>query len=431
MTTFQQFGLKPFLEEAIERIGFTTPTPIQEAMIPLILKGKSAIGQAHTGTGKSHSFLIPIIERIDPSTPIVQAVIAAPTRELADQLYEAALELVEGTDIQVTAAIGGTDKERLKGRLRNVPHLLVGTPGRIKDVVADQAITIHQAKILVIDEADLSFDMGFIEEIDAFAQTMPKDLEMYVFSATIPEKLKPFLMKYMEKPEHVSIGRKQSLIENMHYSLVPMRSSNKYTKLKEIMATMNPYLAIIFTNTREHADQLADQLAADGIKVGRIHGDLSPRERKRMMKLVRELEFQYIVATDLAARCIDIPGVSHVINYEIPENIEFFVHRVGRTARAGLQGHAITLYSPDEEELVAQIEALEIPFQHEEVKNGEWVEVKQRQARKKRVRDEQDIDKLAKSAIRKPKKVKPGYKKKMKRQVEDFKRKERRKMRKK
>lgn len=427
MTTFQQFSLQPFLQEAIARIGFEKPTPIQEAMIPLILKGKSAIGQAHTGTGKSHSFLIPLVERIDSEKSHVQAVIVAPTRELADQLYRALEQLTEGTDIRSMALIGGTDKQRQIAKLKVQPHIVVGTPGRIKDVVLEQALFVHEAPMLVIDEADLSFDMGFIEEIDQFAQRMPANLEMYVFSATIPEKLKPFLSKYMEKPEHVQIGREKSLREGMHYSLVPVRSANKYKKLLDIMQSMNPYLAIIFTNTREAADELADQLADDQIKVGRIHGDLSPRERKRMMKQVRDLQFQYIVATDLAARGIDIPGVSHVINYEIPQNTEFFVHRVGRTARAGLEGHAITLYEPKDEELVNIIEELGVPFVHEELKGGEWKELPKRHARKKRERQDRDIDKQARAFVRKPKKVKPGYKKKMRQQMDDFKRKERKK----
>ncbi|HEY4565715.1 MAG TPA: DEAD/DEAH box helicase [Savagea sp.] len=430
MSQFLQFPLQPFLQEAIQRIGFTKPTAIQQAMIPIMLSGKSAIGQAHTGTGKSHSFLIPIVERVDVEKDYPQAVIAAPTRELADQLYTALNELTEGTDIRTAALIGGTDKVRMADRLKTAPHIIVGTPGRIRDMVMDGAVSVFKANILVIDEADLSFDMGFIEAIDQVASRMSNELEMYVFSATIPEKLKPFLTKYMQDPKHVQIGREQSLVEGMHYSLVPVRSAKKYDKLKDVMEAINPYLAIIFTNTREKADEVADALQKDGIDVGRIHGSLSPRERKRMMKQIRGLRYHYIVATDLAARGIDIPGVSHVINYEIPENIEFFVHRVGRTARAGLQGHAITLYDPEEEELVASVEALKLPLRHEDVRRGEWIELKPRQARQKRRAKTSDLDRRARAAVRKPKKVKPGYKQKMKRDMERFKRNERKKNRK-
>ncbi|MCZ2259341.1 DEAD/DEAH box helicase [Sporosarcina sp. G11-34] len=431
MSKFTDYNLKPFIKEAIGRLGFESPTPIQREIIPLLLKGKSAIGQAHTGTGKSHSFLIPTLERVDPSLEELQAVIVAPTRELASQLYDELTKITEGTEIRGTLLIGGTDKERLVGRLKSNPHIIVGTPGRISYMAENGALAIHTAKILVIDEADLAFDMGFIEDIDKFASKMPENLEMYVFSATIPEKLKPFLTKYMESPVHVQIGKRKSLTEGMRYSLVPVRGMDRQKKLLQVLEGISPYLAIIFTNTRQNADRLADFLAESGIKTGRIHGDLSPRERTRMMKRIRDLDFQFIVATDLAARGIDIPGVSHVINYELPDELEFFIHRVGRTARAGLEGQAITLYDPSEDDKIVRIEQMGIPFIHEEVKNGQWVEVKERHARKNRVKEVEEIDYKVASFVRKPAKVKPGYKKKMTQKIEQIKKRERRIKRKK
>ena len=431
MSKFTDYQFRPFIREAIGRLGFENPTPIQKEMIPLILKGTNAIGQAHTGTGKSHSFLIPILERTDAEKDELQAVITAPTRELATQLFDELAKMIDGTEIRSSLLIGGTDKQRSIGKLKSNPHIIVGTPGRISDMAENGALVIHTAGILVIDEADLAFDMGFIEDIDKFASKMPTGLEMYVFSATIPEKLKPFLTKYMESPVHVKIGERKPLTEGMHYALVPVRSMNRKKKLLQVMEAINPYLAIIFTNTRQNADGLADYLAENGIKAGRIHGDLTPRERTRMMKQVRDLDFQYIVATDLAARGIDIPGVSHVINYELPDDLEFFIHRVGRTARAGLQGTAITLYEPSEDDKVVRIEKMGIPFIHEDVKNGEWIEVKDRHARKNRVKQEDDIDRKAVSIVKKPTKVKPGYKKKMAQQMENIKKRERRLNRKK
>lgn len=429
MSKFTDYQFQPFLREAIQRLGFESPTPIQKEMIPLVLKGVSAIGQAHTGTGKSHSFLIPIVERINASSDDLQAIVTAPTRELAMQLFEELLKLTEGTEIRSVSLIGGTDKERAANRLKSNPHIVVGTPGRINDMAKSNQLLVHTAKMLVIDEADLAFDMGFVEDIDQFASRMPEQLEMFVFSATIPEKLKPFLNKYMESPAHIKIGKRQSFTEGIHYSLVPVRSEQKENKLIQILENITPYLAIIFTNTRKNAEDLAAHLERSGMKVGRIHGDLSPRERTRMMRRIRELEFEYIVATDLAARGIDIPGVSHVINFEIPDDLEFFIHRVGRTARAGLEGHAITLYEPTDEDKVASIEKLGIPFIHEEMKNGEWVKVKERHARKKRANQYDEIDRQAVAFIRKPKKVKPGYKKKLAREIESYKKQERRKQR--
>jgi ATP-dependent RNA helicase CshB len=431
MSKYTDYQFKSFLREAIGRLGFENPTPIQKEMIPLILKGTSAIGQAHTGTGKSHSFIIPVLERVNAEADELQAVITAPTRELATQLSNELDKMTEGTAIRSSLLIGGTDKQRSIGKLKSNPHIVIGTPGRIRDMAENGALAIHTARILIIDEADLAFDMGFIEDIDHFASKMPADLEMYVFSATIPEKLKPFLTKYMESPVHVKIGERQSLTEGMHYTLVPVRSMSRKKKLLHVMEAINPYLAIIFTNTRQHADEIADYLAENGIKAGRIHGDLTPRERTRMMKQIRDLEFQYIVATDLAARGIDIPGVSHVINYELPDDLEFFIHRVGRTARAGLEGTAITLYEPSEDDKVVRIEKMGIPFVHEDVKKGEWIEIKERHARKNRLKQEDEIDRKAVSIVKKPAKVKPGYKKKMAQEIEKIKKRERRLKRKK
>ncbi len=431
MTKFNDYNLKPFILEAVEKLGFKEPTPIQKEMMPHILKGNSAIGQSHTGTGKTHSFIIPIAERIDTSRQEVQAVICAPTRELGTQIYAEMMKLVEGSDIEVKSFIGGTDKQRSINKLKTQPHIVIGTPGRLKDLVKENALLVHTGKILVVDEADLAFDLGFIEEIDQVAGKMQDQLEMYVFSATIPEKLKPFLKKYMESPVHIKIGDKRPTAEGLDFYLIPARSKRKVERLKEIMGIINPYLAIIFVNTKTNADYVAGELGKAGIRVGRVHGDLAPRERVKMMKQVRDLEYQYIVATDLAARGIDIQGVSHVINYELPEDLEFFIHRVGRTARAGMKGLAITIFNPEEEDAIVRVEKMGIPFQQKDIANGEFVDLKDRHSRKNRVRKVDAADEKAKSMVHKPKAVKPGYKKKMKWKMDEIKKVERRKNRKK
>lgn len=427
MSKYTDYQFQPFLRDAIAKLGFTEPTPIQKEIIPLILKGKSAIGQAHTGTGKTHSFLIPIVQRVNADKQEVQAVIAAPTRELATQIHIELSKLVEGTTIQTKLFIGGTDKQRSIDKLKTQPQIVVGTPGRIRDLVNEQALLVHTVEMLVVDEADLAFDLGFIEEIDQFAGQMPEDLEMYVFSATVPESLQPFLRKYMTSPVHIEMNDKRPVAENLEFYLVSTRSKSKNERLLDITKVINPYLGIIFVNTRKQADYVANFLGHNGIKAGRIHGDLTPRERKKMMKQVRDLEFQYIVATDLAARGIDIPGVSHVINYELPQDLEFFVHRVGRTARAGNKGVAITIFEPSEEARIVEVEKFGITFQPKDIKNGEFVDMKERHAREKRERKEDEIDRIAKSKVRKPKKVKPGYKRNMRWEMDKIKKKERRK----
>ncbi|MET3574751.1 DEAD/DEAH box helicase [Bhargavaea ullalensis] len=429
MPNFDEMNLKPFLRESIRSIGFKQPTPIQEAVIPLMMRGKSTIGQAHTGTGKTHSFLIPIVERADAASAGVQSVITAPTRELAEQIHAELLRLIQGTDIRTGLFIGGTDKQRSIEKLRTQPHIAVGTPGRLWDLVNEGALLVHTASVLVVDEADLAFDMGYVEDIDRIASRMPKNLEMYVFSATIPEKLKPFLNKYMQSPEHVKIGERRPVAEGITFPLVPVRGMDRKKKLLAVMEALNPYLAIIFTNTRKEAEEVASWLSDKGIQAGQIHGDLNPRERRKMMNRVRALDYQYIVATDLASRGIDIPGVSHVINYNLPENLEFFVHRSGRTARAGLEGTVITLYEPSDDDALVRIEKMGVPFVHRDVKDGEWIDLKERHSRANRQKTDRALDEKARRLVKKPAKVKPGYKKKIEKQVAEIRRKEKRRER--
>lgn len=435
VTKFERYEFQPFIINALQKLGFHEPTEIQERMIPLVLKGESAIGQSQTGTGKTHSYALPILQKINPAKAEVQAIITAPTRELASQIYQQILKVTEhctpGNEITARCYIGGTDKQKSIEKLKVQPHIVVGTPSRIKDLMVEQALFIHTAKMLVIDEADLMLDMGFLEDVDRVAAKMPEDLQMLVFSATIPEKLKPFLKKYLENPKFVHIEPKQVAAENLEHYLLPSRHRNKKEYVFEALTQFNPYLAIVFTNTKKMADTVADFLIDKGLKVGRIHGDLNPRERRKMMKQVQDLEYQYIVATDLAARGIDIEGVSHVINYELPSDLDFYIHRVGRTARAGNSGIALTIYEVSDEDSLNRLEKMGITFKHVDLKNGEWVELEDRNKRKKRVRQEDTADKKAKTLVKKPGKVKPGYKKKMKYEMESIKKRERRLQRKK
>ncbi|MCM3705172.1 MULTISPECIES: DEAD/DEAH box helicase [Cytobacillus] len=429
-TKFDRFNLKPFIIEAVKDFGFFEPTEIQERMIPAVLKGESAIGQSQTGTGKTHSYVLPILQKVDPSRQEVQAIITAPTRELANQIYHEILKVTEhcpeGEEITARCYIGGTDKQRTIEKLKKQPHVVVGTPGRINDLVKEQALFVHTAEILIVDEADLMLDMGFIEDVDQIAARMPEKLQMLVFSATIPEKLKPFLKKYMENPKYVHVEPKQATAANIEHWLLPSKHRNKVELVYQALTSLNPYLAIVFTNTKKKADEVADGLISKGLKVGRIHGDLNPRERKKMMKQILDLEFQYIVATDLAARGIDIQGISHVINYELPTDLDFYIHRVGRTARAGFSGIAITVYEISNEDALNRLEKMGIEFRHKDLQKGEWKDLDNRNKRKTRQKQTDDIDKKAASLVKKPKNVKPGYKKKMKWEMDKIKKRERR-----
>lgn len=430
-TKFTRFSLKPFLYEGLDHIGFIEPTDIQERIIPKALKGVSLVGQSQTGTGKTHAFLLPILTKIDPSVMAVQAVITAPTRELAHQIYHEIVRLTKfcakGEEVQTKLFVGGTDKTRTIEKLKVQPHIVVGTPGRVLDLVKEQALFVHTSKVMVVDEADLMIDLGFLEEVDRIASSMPTDLQMFVFSATIPEKLKPFLKKYMENPEFVQVDPKQKTAKNIEHVLIPLRHRDKIEFLHHLMNAINPFLAIIFVNTKTKADELARQLSERGIKVGLIHGDLTPRERKKMMAKIRDLEYQYIVATDLASRGIDIDGVSHVINYELPNDLNFYIHRSGRTGRGEYTGTSFIILNENDEYKVDKLENMGIQLKDMDLINGELQEIKDRNQRKNRRKRQVPVEKQIHVNIKKPKKVKPGYKKKQKELLEKERRKQLRK----
>lgn len=434
-TKFERFNLKPFIIDAVKQLGFYEPTEIQERLVPVALKGESAVGQSQTGTGKTHSYILPILQKIDPKKQGVQAVITAPTRELANQIYHEILKVTEYCDenekISARCFIGGTDKQRTIDRLKIQPHIAVGTPGRISDLVKEQALFVHSAAMLVVDEADLMLDMGFIEDVDKIAARMPERLQILIFSATIPEKLKPFIKKYMENPKYIHIEPKQIAAGRIDHYLIPARHRSKIDIIHGALQLFNPYLAIVFANTKKMADEAADRLIEKGLKVGRIHGDLPPRERKKVMKQVKDLDFQYIVATDLAARGIDIEGVSHVINLELPSDLDFYIHRVGRTARAGSSGIALTIYEPSDEDALNRLEKIGIDFKDVDIQKGEWIEIGGRNKRKQRKKQEDETGIQAKALVRKPSKVKPGYKKKLQTEMDKIKKRQRRIQRKK
>lgn len=423
--TMNRFDFNQEIMEALEEIYFEKPTEIQKEIIPVMRKGLSVIGQSRTGSGKTHAYLLPIFEKAAAELDEVQAVIIAPTRELADQIYTAGLQLnsKRTAPLDIRAYIGGSNKQKSISKLKTQPHIVIGTPGRIHDLIRSNDLDVHKANTLVVDEADLAFDMGFLLDVDQIAGSMPKKLQMCVFSATIPDKLKPFLNKYMENPVHVQIRSNVPTVEEIKQYLIYEKSQSKTQVLLSLMKTINPYICMIFTNTKKSAESLAMELAEAGVRVGKIHGDLDARERKKMMKQVRDLEFSFIVATDLAARGIDIPGVSHVINYELPQDLDFYIHRIGRTARAGAAGDAFSIVSYSDEEKLDQLEKRKIPLTIVEIKDGEVKEIGPRHRRKIRKKTNQDLDKTARRLFQKPNEVKPGYKKKLERKRAAFKKK--------
>ncbi|WP_408868790.1 DEAD/DEAH box helicase [Brochothrix campestris] len=420
-TKFDIFGFKPFINEAIAKKAFFKPTKIQEQLIPTIQRGESAIGQSQTGTGKTHTYLLPLMDKIDPSLNEVQVIITAPSRELASQIYEEARQMAKLSDpeIHTRLMIGGTDKKRAMGQLKTQPQIVVGTPGRIYDLMREKALEAYTATTLVVDEADLMLDMGFLEDVDNIASRLAEKLQILVFSATIPEKLKPFLKKYMENPRYAHIQPEAIISPTVTNILVDLKSKSREQLVYDITTTMTPFLALIFCNTKAEADVLTTFLLEKQVNVAKIHGGVPARDRKRIMKQIRNLDYQYVVATDLAARGIDIEGASHVINHNLPDDPDFFIHRAGRTGRAGQEGISISIYEPDDEEKLVALEKRGVEFSYQNLKKGEWIQMADRNRRKFRKEKRDDVDARIGGMVKKAKaNIKPGYKKKINRAIE-------------
>ena len=419
--TFAQFGFKPFIDAALKEIGFKEPTEVQARLIPLILKRRSVVGQSQTGSGKTHTFLLPIFQTIDPELTEVQAVITTPSRELAYQIYDAAKQIAKHSEkeILVHNYVGGTDKQRQIEKLEHrQPQIVIGTPGRVLDLMKSQALDVHNASVLVVDEADMTLDLGFLKETDAIASAMPKELQMMVFSATIPDKLKPFLRKYMTDPIVEVVENKNVISPTIDNWLISTKGRDRNQLIYQLLTMGQPYLALVFANTKERVDDLTRYLRSQGLRVAKIHGGIPPRERKRTMREIQNMEYQFVVATDLAARGIDIEGVSQVINDDIPEDLDFFIHRVGRTGRNGMEGTAITLYAPSEDKMIAELENLGISFEEKKLSNGELVASYDRNRRfKRRTRSNKLDPKIVGMVKKEKKKRKPGYKNKIKRAI--------------
>lgn len=416
---FKDYNFQTFLNQALEEINFTTPTDIQSTVIPEIKNGRDLVVQSQTGSGKTHAFLLPLINKINLEADEVQVLITAPSRELANQLYKAAQQLASHSQkqIRVENYIGGTDKEKQLDRLENTqPHIAIGTPGRLLDMVESQALNVFTAKYMVVDEADMTLDMGFLADVDQIALRVQDKSQMLVFSATIPEKLEPFFKKYMNNPKFIYSENQSIVADTIDNWLIATKSQDRIDLIHQVLTIGQPYLALIFANTKDKVDEIAEELNERGLECAVLHGGLEPRERNRVMRQIRNLDYQYVVATDLAARGIDIEGVSHVVNAEIPHELDFFIHRVGRTGRNNLPGTAITFYSPDETEAIEYLESKGIEFKPKQIKDGQAIDVKHHDARQRR----KQVDKkkaydpeIAGMVKKAKKKIKPNYKKKI------------------
>ena len=420
---FTDSRLRPELQAGLKKIHFDKPTPVQEKVIPALLSRLNVVVQAATGSGKTHSYLVPVLNDIDENANYVQAIITAPSRELADQLYQVAKELRKASelDISIMHLAGGTDRERQLERLENnKPQLVIATPGRLLDFVQKKAFAVDQVKDFIIDEADMTLDMGFLADIDQVMAKLPKNTLSAAFSATSPVKLSNFLRKYMAHPDEIVIDNPTVIAPTIKNDLLDIGSKDRKNILYKLLTMGQPYLALVFANTKQKVDELVNYLQDQGLKVAKIHGGITERERKRTLRQVEQGQYQYVVASDLAARGLDIDGVSLVVNYEVPRDLEFMIHRIGRTGRNGLPGHAVTLIREEEMGRIAELEKLGVHFDFVEIKNDELVPRKHYRSRDNRQAKNRKLDTKLVGYVKKEKrKRKPGYKKKIKRAIQE------------
>ncbi|WP_018750071.1 DEAD/DEAH box helicase [Paenibacillus sanguinis] len=358
MTTFENLGLSPAVLGKLQGQGITTPTPVQAASIPVLMSGEDVIVQAQTGTGKTLAFLLPILEKIRPDRTDAQALIITPTRELAIQITAEARKLAEAREgLSVLAAYGGQDVERQLRKLKNGTQLVIGTPGRLLDHLRRGSLTLGSVRMLVLDEADLMLHMGFLTEVEEIISLVPRSRQTMLFSATMPDNVKRLARAYMNKPHDIRIAETTRVtLDSIRQILVECTDRTKQAALLDMIRKERPYLAVIFCRTKRRASTLNEALQGAGFQSAELHGDLSQAKREQVMRAFREAKLELLVATDVAARGIDVEGVTHVFNYDIPHDVDSYIHRIGRTGRAGESGVAVTFAAPKDVEELRLIE---------------------------------------------------------------------------
>lgn len=355
MQSFENLGVSKDIIERLKHQGVTSPTPVQEQSIPSLLNGEDVIAQAQTGTGKTFAFLVPILEKVDPSSGNVQAVIVTPTRELALQITSEVTKL-KTEDTHVLAVYGGQDVAKQANKLNGKAHIVIATPGRLLDHLRRGTINLEGVRHLVLDEADQMLEAGFLPDVQDILRQTPTERQTMLFSATITPQVQTLGKKILKHPKRVVVKEEKVTVANIKQLLYETTDRAKQDTLIHIMGEHRPFLAVIFCRTKRRASKLNDALITKGFESDELHGDLSQAKRERVMQRFRDAKIQYLVATDVAARGLDVEGITHVFNYDIPQDPESYIHRIGRTGRAGGKGLAITFAAPKDRQALQQIE---------------------------------------------------------------------------
>lgn len=342
--------------EQLQKMGITRPMPVQEQAIPALFAGRDVIARAQTGTGKTLAFLVPLAEKVDAEKPYAQALVITPTRELAQQIAVELKKILGESPIKVLAVTGGRDFEEQKYKLEGRSHVLIGTPGRLLDHIKKGNTDLGGVKYLVLDEVDEMLQQGFMDEaFDLIAMTAAEHQTM-LCSATLNEEVRKLGRKLTKNCALIDIEPDKATVDKIKQICLKTTDEYKNRAVASLLERLNPYLAIVFCMSKERTKELGDWLGMQGFNVDVLHGEMSPAKRKTVMKSFRDAKIQILVASDLAARGLDVEGVTHVINYDIPHDVDWYVHRIGRTGRAGNDGVAITLYTPEEVKWLRNIE---------------------------------------------------------------------------
>ena len=356
MTSFRDLGLKEDILTALDELGYEEPSPIQEQAIPELLAGHDMIGQAQTGTGKTAAFGLPMMQYLDPTSSETQAIVLTPTRELCIQVTQALRSYAEHIDINVVAVFGGTSVRDQAARVRNNAHVIVATVGRMKDLISRGALILTGTRYVVLDEADEMLDLGFIEDVERILRMCPSGRQTMLFSATMPPPIARLAETYMYDPITISITPKKLTVDAIEQAYVEVEAKDKTDRLIEILKAEEPEQAIVFCRTKIGTSRLDRALRDRRVPAKALHGDMSQGQRDGVMISFKEHKSPLLVATDVAARGLDIEHVTHVINFDLPNNSEIYVHRIGRTGRVGRTGRAITFITPKERDDLARIE---------------------------------------------------------------------------
>ena len=376
MATFEELGLQEKLLQAVTDLGFTTPTPIQEKAIPVLLSGtKDLIGLAQTGTGKTAAFGLPLLQLIETGKKFPQALIICPTRELCLQIVsEMELFKKHMSNVHVVAVYGGSSISMQIRDIRRGVHVVVATPGRLIDLIERKAINLEEIKYVVLDEADEMLNMGFQEDIEFILQNTPQRDSTWLFSATMPPEIRKVSKKYMKEPAEITVGKMNTANKNIDHQFVITSAQHRYETLKRLIDFNPGMYGIIFTRTKADAQDIAEKLTREGYDIDALHGDLTQQQRNKVMDEFREKTLQLLIATDVAARGIDVVGITHVINYELPDDVEVYTHRSGRTGRAGKTGVCMSIVHTRETGRIRQIERMvQVPFHKLEIPSGKDV----------------------------------------------------------